>query len=75
MSEKEKSLEIICPRRREKARKAMLELWDALDLTRGYPVQLPNDVEPKVKEIHYELYFNFGKAILGEACPEKEVMT
>lgn len=59
--------------KREKAIKAMSDLWDALDLSKGGGgIVLPESNNHT--ELHMNLYKLLGETILGKDCPIKEIL-
>lgn len=65
-------LEIHDAARRVIARKALLELWDAMDLSNPPRVVMPG---AEAWEAHYQAYRYVGEMLLGKDCPEKEQLT
>ena len=55
---------------RERVAAALLQLWDALDLSCSVDFR-PNEE----RGCHYRLYRHVGEMLLGEDCPEKEILT
>lgn len=65
-------LEIESEERREMATRALLLLWDALDLSnQGPSAELPESKGP----LHWAAYHFIGDMLLGEECPTGEVFT
>ena len=63
-------LQIDDEERREKAKEALLLLWDAMNLTSGGSAVLSSR---NTHEAYYRLYRYVGEMLLGEEdCPEKE---
>lgn len=62
-------LEIQDPERRDVARKALLALWDAMDLSASTAICLPGC---NARDAHYQVYRYVGEMLLGKDCPEKE---
>lgn len=60
------SIEIQDPQLRAKAAEGMLLLWDAMRLTQW------SSFDSELHEQRMQAYRNFGEAILGKDCPEKE---
>jgi len=65
-------LEIQDAERRVLARKALLLLWDATDLSASAAIKLPGY---EAREAHYQAYRYVGEMLLGQDCPEKEQLT
>ena len=59
-------LEIQEEERREKAKEAMSQLWDAMDLSSRQFIRV------EVYELYEQLYWFIGKVLLGDDVPEKE---
>ena len=56
--------------RREQATQAMLDLWDAMDLSSNGGI-----LDDGSYDLHYRLYRFIGETLLGkEGCPEKEIL-
>jgi len=59
--------------KRELASKALLQLWDAMDLSNSSRIHLPNSPSNEMSDVHWQIYHFVGELILGEDCPEREV--
>jgi len=57
--------------KRERAKEAMSQLWDALDLSDCGGICA---LGFRPTDMHRRLCRIFGQAILGDDCPEKEVL-
>lgn len=65
-------LEIQDAERRELARKALSDLWDAMNLTEWTQFEMPDGSGPRMHTAHHHLYRFVGETLLGPDCPEKE---
>ena len=66
-------MEIQDPEAREKAKKALSDLWDAMGLRDGGGLVFPLDRHRR--DVNYGLYYFVGEALLGDECPEGESLT
>lgn len=67
------ALEVDSAERREKVGKALLQLWDALELSHFRKFDSPIDHGNHGE--HHRLYDFVGKSLLGEDCPFREELT
>ena len=65
-------LEVTDEARRAQVKRALENLWDALDLS-GESRIILNDDHKKWGD-HYRLYIFIGHSLLGTDCPEKEIL-
>lgn len=63
-------LEITDPIKRAEAKEALSKLWEAMDLSSCGRFE-----PPEKREAHEQVYWYIGKMLLGNECPEKEVLT
>lgn len=69
-------LQLESPEAREKAKKALLELWDAMELSACLPMSSDGGMKEVIRNSRMAAYFYFGKMLLGHCdCPEREVPT
>ena len=61
--------EVQDPERREAVRKALNDLWNALNLSNPHRF---SDAAT-TWELHYLCYRHLGEILLGDDCPEREV--
>ena len=62
-------MEIHTQGRREKVSEALLQLWDALDLSHWRHLNDP--VHAEQREDHMRLYRFVGESLLGDECPQR----
>lgn len=61
---------------REAVKAALSDLLDALKLSDGVGgIRLPGMAGPEKRKAWFALYRYVGEALLGQDCPEKEVLT
>lgn len=70
---KRRALEVDSSERREKVSKAMLQLWDALELSHFRKLDSP--VDHGNHDEHRRLYEFIGKTLLGDDCPFRAELT
>ena len=68
-------LELQDEERRALASEALSKLWDAMSLSAGGGIRLPGQPSVTDQEAYSHAYRFIGEMLLGEDCPEKEVMT
>ena len=69
-------LEIQDEGKRKEAAEALLQLWDAMELSRGGGgIRLPNKPSPEASAVHYQVYRFVGELLLGRDCPEKGMLS
>jgi hypothetical protein len=62
--------------RRRLAEEGLLKLWDAMQLSDGgCGIRLPGYTGVRLRDVYTQVYHYVGKMLLGEDCPEKEVLT
>jgi hypothetical protein len=66
-------LEVQGEEERKEAARILLELWNVLDLRRP-PGRFGSGCERARYDAHEQAWYSFGKMILGEDCPEEEVL-
>ena len=61
---------------RELAKEAFSKLWDAMDLSVPCGgLRMKGNPSPEAYEAYCQAYQFVGKMLLGDDCPEKEVLT
>ena len=68
-------LELRDPQKREQAKAALSQLWDAMGLSSGGHRLLEEHPTVTEHEAYYQAYRFVGEMLLGDECPEKEMLT
>ena len=68
-------MEIQDDSKREMAAEALSKLWDAMSLScGGGGIRLPGIPSREIHDAYYQAYRFVGELLLGDDCPEKEVL-
>lgn len=68
-------LEIQDEELRRTATEGLSKLWDAMQLSEGgRRIRLPGGLGSEAYAAHYQAYCHIGKMLLGEDCPDREVL-